>query len=81
MDKASIVTDAIVYVKDLQNRVQAMQTDVEALEAFSLRNQDCLCAATPNSADMKQQNITPNIKTKIRPAPSPDRKHKILTVK
>ena len=80
MDKASIVTDAIVYVKDLQNRVQVMRTDVEALEAFSSRNQDCLGAANPNSADMKRRNITPIIKNKFRPARSPDRKHKILKV-
>ena len=74
MDKASIVTDAIDYVKDLQNRVQVMRTDVDALEAFSSRNRDCLL----NSAEsMKQQSIAPIIKNKIRP---PNRKHKILKV-
>lgn len=71
MDKASIVSDAISYVQDLQKQVDEIQADIASLQS----SKDSLLEG-PNDGD-KDTSIP--IPTTVPVKPAMD--HKILEVK
>ena len=54
MDKASIVGDAISYVRDLQRQVEEMENDILTLHSNSKMKKSCGQSVQPSSCCIKK---------------------------